>query len=414
MLFRPQALEHDDRRTLGRVLLAQPLSLRIVGVGALVFLAAAALFAWQAEFARRVRVHGTLVPAGGVARASAPAAARVLERPATPGARVEAGTVLFVLALDRESVDGETHARVAARVRERARLLADEQRLTERQYSHQAAGLRRRVEGIAAEQAALEREESLIQTRLRGAEAIAGRFRRLATERFVAETVALQKDDEARDLAARVAALTRTRLALERDAQTARHELAGLPLRASAAMSGLAREIAMVDQEAHEVAARRTLMIRAAGPGIVGVLAAEVGQTVAAGALLATVVAEGDLEAHLWAPARAMGFARAGQAVDLRLAAFPFQKFGVQHGRVREVARSAHASAEIPDPGVRDPVGEPLFRIRVALASQAVTAYGRSEPLVADMRVDADILVDRRRLVEWMVEPLWSLTGRLK
>ena len=49
----------------------------------------------------------------------------------------------------------------------------------------------------------------------------------------------------------------------------------------------------------------------------------------------------------------------------------------------------------------------------VALAAQAVTAYGRPEPLKPGMLLDADILGEKRRLIEWVFEPLYSLKGRV-
>jgi membrane fusion protein len=56
---------------------------------------------------------------------------------------------------------------------------------------------------------------------------------------------------------------------------------------------------------------------------------------------------------------------------------------------------------------------EPLYRITVNLAAQAVTAYGQPQMLQAGMSLDADILQERRRLYEWVLEPLYSLTGKL-
>jgi len=139
---------------------------------------------------------------------------------------------------------------------------------------------------------------------------------------------------------------------------------------------------------------------------------AEPGQHVAGGATILTVLPEGSpLEAHLFAPSRAVGFVRAGQEVRLRYPAFPFQKFGSHRGRVASVSRHAIAPGEL---GYAPPDGsrEPLYRIKVALESQAVTAYGRPEPLQAGMQVEADVLLDRRRLLEWLFDPLVSLAGR--
>ena len=56
---------------------------------------------------------------------------------------------------------------------------------------------------------------------------------------------------------------------------------------------------------------------------------------------------------------------------------------------------------------------EPLYRITVALDAQTVQAYGRGQPLVAGMQLDADVLLERRRLIEWIFEPLFSVAGRV-
>jgi membrane fusion protein len=49
-----------------------------------------------------------------------------------------------------------------------------------------------------------------------------------------------------------------------------------------------------------------------------------------------------------------------------------------------------------------------MFRITVALDEAAHTL-----PLAAGMRLQADVLLERRRLVEWLFEPLLGLQGRL-
>lgn len=49
----------------------------------------------------------------------------------------------------------------------------------------------------------------------------------------------------------------------------------------------------------------------------------------------------------------------------------------------------------------------------VSLARQAITAYGKPEPLKPGMLLDADVLGERRRLIEWIFEPLYSLKGRV-
>ena len=57
--------------------------------------------------------------------------------------------------------------------------------------------------------------------------------------------------------------------------------------------------------------------------------------------------------------------------------------------------------------------GESLYRIRVALARQQISAYGKAQSLQAGMLLEADVLQEKRRLYEWVLEPLYSLTGKL-
>jgi membrane fusion protein len=62
----------------------------------------------------------------------------------------------------------------------------------------------------------------------------------------------------------------------------------------------------------------------------------------------------------------------------------------------------------VPPDGAR----EPLYRIRATLEEQTIEAYGRREELRSGMQVEADVMLDRRRLIEWVFEPLLSLAGR--
>ena len=107
----------------------------------------------------------------------------------------------------------------------------------------------------------------------------------------------------------------------------------------------------------------------------------------------------------------------------LRLLACPYQKFGSQTGRVLRVSRVPLQAGELAALPLPTPstgavaavggVGEPLYRITVALDRQAISAYGREQPLAAGMQLDADVLLDRRRLVEWLFEPVLGLAGRV-
>ena len=111
---------------------------------------------------------------------------------------------------------------------------------------------------------------------------------------------------------------------------------------------------------------------------------------------------DGQLEAELFAPSRAAGFLQPGLPVRLRYHAYPFQKFGLQEGSIREVSATTLRG---------DGQGEPVYRVRVSLARQGLALQGRWQPLKPGALLDASVLLERRRLYEWLLEPLYSLRG---
>jgi membrane fusion protein len=64
--------------------------------------------------------------------------------------------------------------------------------------------------------------------------------------------------------------------------------------------------------------------------------------------------------------------------------------------------------------GGANPASEPLYLVTVALQAKAVRAYGTDLPLRAGMLANADVMHETRRLYEWVLEPLTTLTGKVR
>jgi membrane fusion protein len=112
-------------------------------------------------------------------------------------------------------------------------------------------------------------------------------------------------------------------------------------------------------------------------------------------------------------PSAAVGFIHVGAPVLIRYQAYPYQKFGQYAATVTSIARTALSTADLASSGGPASGDGTYYRVTVALRSQSVTAYGKPQPLQAGMALQADILQERRRLYEWVLEPLYSLTGKL-
>jgi len=364
------------------------------------------------EYTKRARVVGITVPAGGVLKLVSPQPGIVVERRVEEGQQVAAGQPLFVVLSERfaEAAGGPgAQAAILEQLeRRRASLVAELERREELQR-HQQGALSRRLEALRAELGPLRLELAAQAARERSAAEAAGRFEQLAAQGFVSPMTARQRRDELLEQTSRRHALERSRLGLEREIAGLAAELEQLPLRAAQQQAEVERELAALRQDAVGAAAARTVLVTAPQPGVVTAIAVERGQHVGAQPLASLLPADSPLEAHLYAPSRAIGFIEPGQKVRVRFAAYPYQKFGQYEGEVAFVSRVALAPAELPPPLAAATAPEGLYRITVRLAAPVVTAYGRPQPLTAGMQLEADVLQDRRRLIEWVFEPLLAL-----
>jgi membrane fusion protein len=197
----------------------------------------------------------------------------------------------------------------------------------------------------------------------------------------------------------------------EREIADIKARLASIPLEIAAARAEAEGAAAALQQRTAEQESRRLQFITAPVAGRIAALPVATGQTIAAGATIAVIVPEdGRLEAELLAPSKAIGFVKPGQEVQISLQAFPYQRFGTVQGKIRMVSTTVIAPSELVIQGLN--IQEPTFRIRVALAREAMMAYGESYPLQPGMLVSADIVFDRRSLVEWLFDPIYAVTGR--
>ena len=410
-LFRPEALETQRQQWLGRVQLVRPLSLTVLTAGVVAVALALVAFLALAQYTRKATAVGVLVPDSGLIRLVPAVAGTVLERHVSEGQTVSAGEVLFVIGVERPLLDPAAQAQVQRSLAERRRSLEGAARQEQSLVRARQSALERRLQALELEQAQVDSEAALQRQRLALAEQSLARLQSLQAQQFISDAQVQTKNEELLGLRAAAQALARQRAALGRERAELEGELGTLPLTAGNTVGGIERDLALLAREVAEQDGERRLVVRAPQAGTVGAVLAERGQSVTPASALASLVPAGAaLQAHLFAPSSAIGFVRPEQTVRLRFEAFPYQKFGHQPGHVVQVSRTPLAASELAAlslPAVAAD-GEPMFRITVAL-DEAPAAM----PLAAGMRLQADVLLERRRLVEWLFEPLLGLGSRI-
>ncbi|MFO1269334.1 MAG: HlyD family efflux transporter periplasmic adaptor subunit [Rubrivivax sp.] len=422
-LFRGEVAAHRSAQWLGPVLLAPRLSHRLLTAAAAAAAVAVVLLLFTASYTRTARLGGWLVPQQGVMRVLAPRPGVVTAVHVGEGAAVVRGQPLVTLSDELQTAAlGGVQAEVARQLGGRRESLIAEREQQRRLHAQQQHALAERRSAMAVEMQQLGRELEVLGSRV----AIARRNEALHREQlehgFISEMRMQLVQAETLEQMARLGALKRSLTSLRREAAGVAAEAEALPLKQQQEAALLERALAQLGQERVEAEARREIVVPAPADGTVtaiqAVAGASAGSTVP---LLVIVPAEHRLQAHLYGPSRAVGFARQGQRVVLRYEAFPYQRFGHHEGTVASISRTAVSPSDLPpslsslaSPGTAggSGAGEPLYRVVVDLGSQAVAAYGERLALQPGMTLEAEVSLERRRLYEWVLEPVRAMTGR--
>ncbi len=412
-LFRREAVEYKQRKLHGTILLARaPSASRLIALLTAIT-ALLIIFFFSFGVSRKETVSGFLTPLGGLTRVGSQQTGLILEIKVMEDQLVKAGDVLFVLSSERTSESrGATHTAIARSLRARIAHFRKEQFQLRLQSSAHKVALGERRNALESQIVEIGSEMALQGERINLAETSLRRLTELRETGFVSDAQLQERRAALIDQQGRLRVLERNRSSIAMDLTGTRAELAALPIKERREHSMLERGIAELEEALVELEAQRRFVLRAPHAGRVTLITAEVGQLAIANQSLVSILPTSDeLEAELYVPTRAIGFVKLGGRVSLRYQAFPYQKFGQHLGIVREISGVPTTANETRL--TRDPV-EPHYRVRVKLREQYVQAFGTMEPLRPGMQLEASLLLEERKLYEWVIEPLISIAGRLR
>jgi membrane fusion protein len=412
-LFRRESEQARSTRWLGRVVLIRPVSFMFMTAWALAFAVLLAAFFIFGEYTRKARVTGVLAPREGVAKIVAQQNGIVEAVHVKEGAHVRKDEPMIVLGDGRVSRNrGDVGIAVIARLEERKQSLLEQRAFAISASQSEQASIVERRAGLAREIGQIEEEIGTQRMRLGLASEGVDRAVRLEDIGFLSSSALDHERDAALDQQSRLGQLQRAKSTLLREMASLEFESAGARSRGSAQVAAIDMQRASLEQERIERESQFHAAIVAPTAGTVATVLVEPGQMVVSGTpLVAIVPSNSALEALLYAPSRSIGFVHEGEEVLLRYLAYPHQKFGLHRATIVAVSRNPMLPGELgftPVDGTR----EPVYRIKAALDAQAIHAYDHLERLQPGMQVEADIMLDRRRLIEWIFEPLLGLAGR--
>ena len=240
-------------------------------------------------------------------------------------------------------------------------------------------------------------------------------FERLASEGFAGKLMLNQRSRERMEAEQDLRAQEHRVESAHASIEQAGHKLAQLSANYRAQLRSerieAERERSRLSQELEKLLHRQQLAeLRAPADGVIKDLATHThGSVLAPGAVLMTLVPEGEvLQAEVWLQNQDAGFVRAGQPAKLKLASFPFQRYGMMDGRVLRV------SADSTERGAADPGRGPAtnaYRATVELATQQLRAGEATHGLLPGMQLTAEIRLAERTLLEYLLSPVQKVAA---
>jgi len=113
------------------------------------------------------------------------------------------------------------------------------------------------------------------------------------------------------------------------------------------------------------------------------------------------------LQAEVWIANVDAGFVQPEQPVRVKVATFPFQRYGMVDGVVRQISADATDRGTEGAPGRASPAPQPLvYRALVELKSMSVERDGARHPLAPGMQVAAEIHLGTRSVIEYLLSPI--------
>ena len=410
-LFRHEVVDFQEiERQFGRAILLQPISLKVITWFLAGFVALMLALLFIGQYSRKATVSGYLIPASGTAKIFAVQRGTITKVHVTEGQEVREQQPLLTIDTTQISATGEdvNAAILRTLLSQRDELNSQIAGEAQRQASERER-LTLLIQGAKNEITQLEGQIPLQQERIKIIESLVASVAKLVTKGIVTGVEFKRRQSEALDLKQNLNSLRQQLAARQNQLTDTQYTLNQLPIAIAEKIQLLRNELSSVEQRISEINGRRAFVIRAPITGRVSALQASSGKLAEPNQLQLEIIPTSTLKAELLVPSRSIGFVRVGQRVGIRYDAFPYQNFGRYNGTITDISHNILTRSDVSSGFIT--LEEPVYRVTAALNRQDVNAYGKSMPLQAGMLLKADVILDKRSLMQWVLDPLLSIKG---
>ncbi|MBW8184156.1 HlyD family secretion protein [Shewanella nanhaiensis] len=410
-LFRKEVLERGDSNSLGTVFLRQPKEYQWIAILMFLVVSGLLVFLFVGTYTKYADVFGVITVDKGLVKVSARREGQIIEQLVEQGDSVTKGDLLYVISTDRHSsFDQNLDQTILTQQMELQSSLERDLKIAEEASGLELALIKSKIlsktteiEQINAQLAIYDQRVELSGAGLARNEKLlkAGHTNQAQLDKVIEEHLALKS--KRNDLLMKLNS-TQSLLA------ELTNELELKPGIFKEKHNRLKRNLIENKQRITEVSSNIDYRIYAPLTGVIGSQLTHVGEFVRPGNTMVSLIPQGSkLQAELYVPATSIGFIKPAQEVSMRYSAFPYQHFGLHSGRVLSVSKVISLPEEL-ETSVE--LTGAVYKVIVGLDSQSVSAQGEELSLGVGMELEASVKLENRSLVQWILEPIYSLRNR--
>lgn len=417
-LFRKEVFVAQQNKWTGQVILTRPFSFLFLTFCAFLIALCIIIFLIFGSYTNKTTVESQLLPIMGVVRVYSSDIGTITHKFVEDGNFVKAGEPLFKLSTSRFGEKGNVQAKLAAEANLKKTLALQELERLKRIHQNEQKNVHNNIHRLNNQLENIKQQITGQNRQIRLAEKTLNKNKFLASQGAVSQQDKMTAESHLLEQRSRLESLKREQNNAIRELDEQKITLSSLPERHKTELSQLNRTITEMNQEILDFDLKSEQTIRASKSGYISTINVDIGQQVEPSKLLLSIVPEQtELVANLYIPSKAVGFIKPKDKVVLRYQAYPYQKFGHATGEIISVARTALGKQELSGLGIifTNPtlLNEPAYLVKVKLEKQTIKAYGENKPLQIGMILEADILHERKKLYEWVLDPLYSISGKI-
>ncbi|MEQ7920016.1 HlyD family efflux transporter periplasmic adaptor subunit [Xanthomonas sp. WHRI 1810A] len=371
-------------------------------------------FGYFGAYTRKVTVKGVLAPQLGTSHSISPTYAIVDEIYVKEGELVTVGQRILKLSKESNTSRGSTYALTAQRIEGQIRLVETRKNLTKLKYKQDVLELTKLANQLNTRIKIFENEILLLAQIVEIKKRIVNKYNMLMPGGAIS---VVTQEDAKKDLLLASIELQKSRQIL----QDTIADIENIPLKqqvigtaAALADSTMNNELLMLSKELLENANSEAVFIVSPIAGTITAINTNIGSAVLPGNTLATTYPNSSkLQANLYTPPEGRGFIENSQRAQIRISAFPFQKYGMVKGTIISISDTPYQSSEMPIQlaEIIDP-NRNYYKTVVELEDEIIRGNGKQQALKAGMVVEADLILEKRKIYEWLLEPLYSFTKK--